>query len=605
MTSSDTLKQAEQEVQHLTPIFLRLREEFNRTIVGQQKMADALLIALISGGHVLLEGVPGLAKTTAVKSLAQSVNLQFKRIQFTPDLLPSDLVGTEIFEPRTGSFRIRKGPVFAQIILADEINRAPAKVQAALLEVMEERQVSIAGETFKMDEPFMVLATQNPIEQEGTYRLPEAQVDRFLLKVLLTYPTKEEELEILKRVQHGMPTVSRVAGQEELIRARELAKKLYVDPRVEEFIVRIVDCTRHPDQYEAARLKPFIEFGASPRATLGLSIAARSKAILQGRAFVTPQDVKDVALEVMRHRIMPTYEAEAEGVDTDWLVAEILRTVIVPRPVAVDRTILRRVHTLSLRTRRQAGGQLLGGYRSTIKGQGLEYEESRVYEPGDEIRHLDWKVTARKGVPHTKRYSEERQLRLLISVDVSDAMRFGGSRRTKLNTALTGAALFAYAAVREGDTVEVMLESERDSRHFGPLRREKTFWQMLGEIETIPLSPYLQAGGRFSFAALGEKVRKVRRHPQVWIHFSDYQATDLDSTAMKSAVRNLDFYPVQVASQLELSPVKRIFPRWSWGTPGVPVRSTILGRPAALLDDEGDILAQLSAYLQRMARRYA
>jgi len=330
VTSIDDLKQAERVVQELTPVFQRLREEFGRTIVGQQTMADALLIALISGGHVLLEGVPGLAKTTAVKALARSIDLHFRRIQFTPDLLPSDLVGTEVFEPRSGNFRIRKGPIFAHVILADEINRAPAKVQSALLEVMEERQVSIAGETFALEEPFMVLATQNPIEQEGTYRLPEAQVDRFLLKVLLAYPSREEELEILRRVQHGMPEVHTVAGREELLKARELARLLYVDPRVEEFIVRIVDCTRHPEQYGAERLRGYIEYGASPRATLGLSIAARSRAILQGRAFVTPQDVKDVALEVLRHRLLPTYEAEAEGIDTDWLIREILRSVVVP-----------------------------------------------------------------------------------------------------------------------------------------------------------------------------------------------------------------------------------------------------------------------------------
>lgn len=273
--------------------------------------------------------------------------------------------------------------------------------------------------------------------------------------------------------------------------------------------------------------------------------------------------------------------------------------------MAVDRTILRRVHNLSLRTRRQAGGQLLGGYRSTIKGQGLEYEESRIYEPGDEIRHLDWKVTARKGVAHTKRYAEERQLRLLVTVDTSDAMRFGGPLRTKLSTALTGAALFAYAAVRERDTVEVMLECEKSSLHYGPLRREKNFWHMLGEIETVPLSPYMNAGGTFSFAQLGERVLRLRRRPQAWIHFSDYSAADLEATPMKSAVRNLDFYPIQVVSQLETQPLRWFRPRWHESKPAAHLHANILGRSAALLDDESDILAVLSSYLKRMGRRYA
>lgn len=330
MTAQDEMKKAEEQVERFTPVFASLRAELARTIVGQTSMVDSLLIALISGGHVLLEGVPGLAKTTAVKALSKSVNLDFKRLQFTPDLLPSDLIGTEVYEPQNGTFRTRKGPIFAQMILADEINRAPAKVQAALLEVMEERQVSIAGITYPLEEPFMVLATQNPIEQEGTYNLPEAQVDRFLLKILLTYPTREEELEILRRVQHGMPETNTVAQASDLLAARELALQLYVDPRVEEFIVRIVDSTRNPATYNMPDLAALIEYGASPRATLGLSIAARARAILQGRAFVTPQDVKDVSFEVMRHRLLPTYEAEAEGIDSDILIEKILGSVLVP-----------------------------------------------------------------------------------------------------------------------------------------------------------------------------------------------------------------------------------------------------------------------------------
>lgn len=327
---AEAARHAEQRVEALTPVLQRLRQELRRTIVGQDAMVESLLTALIAGGHVLLEGVPGLAKTTAVKALAGALELKFRRIQFTPDLLPSDLVGTEVYDPKTASFQTRKGPIFAQIVLADEINRAPAKVQAALLEVMEERQVTLAGETFALEEPFMVLATQNPIEQEGTYNLPEAQVDRFLFKIVLQYPSKDEELAILQRVQHGMPRTQPVAAPGHLLEARSLARALYVDPRVEEFIVRLVDCTRRPEHYGAGRLKNYLTYGASPRATLGLSIAARSRAILAGRAFVTPQDVKDVAHNVLRHRLVLNYTADAEGLTADDLVRDVLASVQVP-----------------------------------------------------------------------------------------------------------------------------------------------------------------------------------------------------------------------------------------------------------------------------------
>ncbi len=327
---TDSQQQAEQEVSELQPLLQNVQTEMAKAIVGQPGMIDALLTALIANGHVLLEGVPGLAKTTAVKALASALHLDFRRLQFTPDLLPSDLVGTEVYDPKSGDFSIRKGPLFAQVILADEINRAPAKVQAALLEVMEERQITLAGETFLLEEPFMVLATQNPIEQEGTYVLPEAQMDRFLLKVVITHPSRDEELEILRRVQHGAPEIESVASASDLIRARQVAKSLYVDQRVEQYVVHLVDCSRNPDAYGAGGLGAYIEHGASPRATLGLSIAARARAILAGRAYVTPEDVKAVAQPVLRHRLLLSYEAEAEGLTADDVVNRLLTTVEVP-----------------------------------------------------------------------------------------------------------------------------------------------------------------------------------------------------------------------------------------------------------------------------------
>lgn len=329
--SSTTVAAADEaRVAELAPKLERIRSELAGVVVGQRDMLDGLLMALIAGGHVLLEGLPGLAKTTAVKALAGALNLSFRRIQFTPDLLPSDIVGTEIYDPKSGAFSTRRGPVFAHIVLADEINRAPAKVQAALLEVMEERQVTIAGETHVLPQPFMVLATQNPIEQEGTYALPEAQVDRFLFKLLITHPSRDEEREILRRVQHGQPQPQTVAGAADLIEARSVAQALYVDPRVEEYIVALVDCTRHPTAYRANDLAKYLAYGASPRATLGLSIAARARAILRGRAFVTPQDVKDVAPMVLRHRLLLNYEAEADGIEREDLVKRLLATVEVP-----------------------------------------------------------------------------------------------------------------------------------------------------------------------------------------------------------------------------------------------------------------------------------
>ena len=306
--------------------------EIGRVVVGQRYMVERLLIGLLGDGHVLLEGVPGLAKTLTVSSLAQAINAQFQRIQFTPDLLPADLLGTLIFNQREGSFSIKKGPIFANIILADEINRSPAKVQSALLESMQERQVTIGETTFKLEEPFLVLATQNPIEQEGTYPLPEAQVDRFMLKIKVGYPTRDEELEIMRRMARtGEKAKARTVVQpQQIISARRVLNELYIDERVEKYIVDLVMATRSPGDYNLKNLEPLIEFGASPRATINLNLASRAHAFLQHRAYVTPEDVRSIASDVMRHRIAPTYEAEAEEVTNEDIVQRVLETVEVP-----------------------------------------------------------------------------------------------------------------------------------------------------------------------------------------------------------------------------------------------------------------------------------
>ena len=307
-----------------------IKSEIDKILVGQRDLVDGLLIGLFTKGHILIEGVPGLAKTSAVMALASTVQADFKRIQFTPDLLPADLIGTEIYRPKTGDFSIKKGPVFHNIILADEINRAPSKVQSALLEAMQERQVTIGETTFELPDPFMVMATQNPIEQEGTYPLPEAQVDRFMLKVLIDYPEKNEEKEILKRVGFEMPhQIHQVMTPEELDSIVSLIREIYMDEKLKDYIVDLVFATRKPDDYNI-EVSDYIQFGASPRATIFLSLAARVYAFLRGRAYVTPQDIKIIAPAVLRHRIILSYEAEAENISPDQIIGQIFDSVEVP-----------------------------------------------------------------------------------------------------------------------------------------------------------------------------------------------------------------------------------------------------------------------------------
>ena len=309
-----------------------LVEQVSRVVVGQRAMVEGLILGLLANGHVLLEGVPGLAKTLTVTTLARAMHAKFARIQFTPDLLPADLVGTLIYNPREHTFSPRKGPIFANLVLADEINRAPAKVQSALLEAMQERRVTIGDETHILPSPFLVLATQNPIEQEGTYPLPEAQVDRFMLKLKVGHPTRDDEREILDRMAFTKPEidVEPVIETGAILAARAVVDRIYIDPKVRDYIVDLVQATRTPRESGLDKLARFIEFGASPRATISLALASRAHAFLKGRGYVTPQDVKSIAMEVLRHRVLLTYEAEAEGFDADAVVKEVLDTVPTP-----------------------------------------------------------------------------------------------------------------------------------------------------------------------------------------------------------------------------------------------------------------------------------
>ena len=308
-----------------------LMSEISKTIVGQKVMVERLVIGLLGNGHVLLEGVPGLAKTLAIKTLAQSMKAKFQRIQFTPDLLPADLIGTQIYNQKDGNFLIRKGPIFSNFILADEINRAPAKVQSALLEAMQERQVTIGESTFKLEEPFLVLATQNPIEQEGTYPLPEAQVDRFMLKIVITYPERAEELAIMRQNMSLIETkINPVISPEEILRARHLLNEVYIDEKIEKYILDIVFATRNPKQFGLTKIADLISYGASPRATINLAIGAKAMAFIKRRGYVIPEDVRAICLDVLRHRVAVTYEAEAEDITSENIIQEILNKVVVP-----------------------------------------------------------------------------------------------------------------------------------------------------------------------------------------------------------------------------------------------------------------------------------
>jgi MoxR-like ATPase len=330
--TAEDIRQLNERIGHAGQFTDKLRDEIGHVIVGQSHMLDRLLIGLLSNGHVLLEGVPGLAKTLTIKSLAQAIHAKFSRIQFTPDLLPADVIGTMIYNQQKNEFVVRRGPIFANFILADEINRAPAKVQSALLEAMQERQVTIGDTTYKLDEPFLVLATQNPLEQEGTYPLPEAQVDRFIMKVIVNYPKMHEEQMIIRQNVQNVSTqaVRQVVSAQEVLNARDLVRQIYMDEKIEQYILDIVFATRKPDQYKLEKLKPLISYGASPRGSINLGLAAKAQAFLNRRGFVIPEDVRSICKDVLRHRIGLTYEAEAESINVEDVIEDVLKQINVP-----------------------------------------------------------------------------------------------------------------------------------------------------------------------------------------------------------------------------------------------------------------------------------
>ncbi len=330
-TSNVDIKELNDKINKESAFIDMLMMEMNKVIVGQKHMTERLLIGLLSNGHILLEGVPGLAKTLAINTLATTIDAKFSRIQFTPDLLPADVLGTQIYSPKNETFSVKKGPIFANFILADEINRAPAKVQSALLEAMQERQITIGDNTFKLDEPFLVLATQNPVEQEGTYPLPEAQVDRFMLKVVINYPTKDEEKLIIRNnLAKSFPKANQILNPKHILSARELVKEVYMDEKIEQYIVDIVFATRYPEKFGLEKFQDLISFGASPRASISLASAAKAFAFIQRRGYVIPEDIRSICHDVLRHRIGLSYEAEAENISSEDIITEILNTVEIP-----------------------------------------------------------------------------------------------------------------------------------------------------------------------------------------------------------------------------------------------------------------------------------
>ena len=327
----NSIQELNENVQRESEFLNRLQSEIRKVIVGQDTLVERALIGLLADGHILLEGVPGLAKTLLVNTVSRAIDAEFSRLQFTPDLLPADLIGTQIYNPRTSEFSVHKGPIFANLVLADEVNRAPAKVQSALLEAMQERQVTIGDTTYRMEELFLVLATQNPIEQEGTYPLPEAQVDRFMLKVIVSYPDRAEEKAIINRMTgEDLPEIAPVVSPEDIIRAREVVRDIYVDDQIKDYILDLVMATRYPEDNGLSNLRSLISYGASPRASIYMVTAARANAFIQGRGYVSPEDVKAVAQDVLRHRVIPTYEAEAEAISSSQIVSTILEHVEVP-----------------------------------------------------------------------------------------------------------------------------------------------------------------------------------------------------------------------------------------------------------------------------------
>ena len=479
MTSPDTPIDADHPLEQV--LF-----EVKKVIVGQDVLLERMIVALLARGHLLVEGVPGLAKTMAIKTLADAIGGEFQRIQFTPDLVPADIIGTRIYNQKLGEFQVSLGPVFANLLLADEINRAPAKVQSAMLEVMQERQVTIGRETHRVPDPFLVMATQNPIESEGTYELPEAQVDRFMLKVLVDYPTPTEEFVIVERMIAATQGVQRVIDTGRLAELQAAAAAVYVDPALIEYAVRLTGATRDPSLVGAHDVASYITFGASPRASINMILAGRALAFVRGRTYVLPQDVRDIARDVLRHRLVLSFEALADNVTPDAVLTRVLDSLIMPDvalregvgpsagalppwgrrrvddPVTVSpepvgataEAVLRRLEWTVIR---RLDGRSQGDFRTTLRGSGIDVRDVRDYEYGDDVRHIDWNVTARLDSPFVREHLEDRELTAWLLLDRSPSMGFGPVDRPKELVLTELATTIARLLTRGGNRVGAIL----------------------------------------------------------------------------------------------------------------------------------------------------
>jgi len=450
------------EIQTRSAFVAPLRQEIARVLIGQTHLVDRMLVCLLTGNHLLVEGLPGLAKTLAVNTLAQTLSARFGRIQFTPDLLPADVIGTHIYNPGTQEFTAKEGPVFTNLLLADEINRAPAKVQSALLEAMQESQVTLGGETRDLPDPFLVMATQNPLDQEGTYPLPEAQMDRFMMKVIVGYPGRDEEREVLRRMSSttSMPSASPVTNLEAISSARSLINEIHVDPKIEDYILDIVFATREEGRSQLSERQngldlstfdPLITAGASPRATIQLIRGSRCLAFLEGRAHVLPEDVKAIAPDIL-------------GIE--------------------------------IRSRRIVQNRTAGAWHASFKGRGIEFAEIREYQEGDEMRSIDWNVSARLGSPYIKLFTEEREQNVFFLVDRSASGQFGSGVTTKAEYSAEVAAVLAFSATLNKDKVGLLLYSDQEELQLDPARGHRHVLRMIRELLAFePKSPKTDLSG--------------------------------------------------------------------------------------------------------------
>ncbi len=516
--------------------------EIRRVIAGQDQMLERVLVCLLAQGHLLIEGVPGLAKTLTIKTTAGVLGGSFARVQFTPDLVPADLVGTRVFRPDQGSFDTELGPVFCNFLLADEINRAPAKVQSALLEVMQERQVTIAHTTYPVPEPFLVMATQNPIESEGTYPLPEAQVDRFMLKILIDYPEHDEELTIVQRQLVAAPELREALSLEELKRLQAAVFGVYVDPSLVSYSVGLATATREPAGAGLADLAEYVEYGASPRGPISVVQAARALALLRGRDYVTTEDIRALAKDALRHRLVLSYQALAENVTADAILERVLAAVPVPEvspvrpdgrmsdglllgkgtperpgPGALPVALLR---ALQIEVGRRLEGMLAGDYRSSRYGEGSELAQVRPYAPGDDVRKIEWNVTARTGTPHVRVHLAERVLVTWLVLDTSPSMEFGTADRRKADVADGVALAVGHVGTRRGNRLGVLTFGGREPKALPPAQGRHG---LVGLLAALKDGPEQERVGATSLGAALARTGAIARQRGLVVVVSDFR----------------------------------------------------------------------------------